>query len=736
MKYLCAAACVVLSVAAGIAVPVVSEAFGVVTAQVSTVPEAPRILLDTAYVPPTGTTITLRAGDSLQAALDSAQPGDEIVLEAGAVFTGNFTLAGKPGSRWITIRSSNMSGITASGVRVAPSNASSMPKIITPNSSPVLTARAGSTTSAEAHHYRFMGVEFRAVSNIVNLIKLGDTGAAQCRLDQVPHDLIFDRCYIHGGAALALRRGIAMNSAGTAIVDSYISDCHEIGADSQAIACWNGPGPFKISNNYLEGAGENVMFGGADPSIPGLIPADIEFRKNQCKKPLSWKIGDPSYAGRPWTVKNLFELKNAQRVLIEGNLFEGVWLEGQTGSAVVIKSVNQDGAAPWSVTQDVEFRNNIVRHVGGALNIQGRAYDQPGGQTKRVSVRNNLFYDVSNSVWNGEGAFLKIAETIDVRVDHNTVIQSGNIIVAYGQPAAGFIFTNNIATNNLYGVKGDSCSTGSGTLNIYFPGCLFRKNAIAGGQLAAYPADNFFPATLDEVGFVDRTASNFRLLIASTLNSAGTDGLDVGANIDAIEAAMAGESPAAPALRTEIVLYASEAAVKSGYWLVTPDVSAAGGVRLANPDFGAPKLDAALTQPFNYFEMTFEAHSGTPYRLWIRGKAQDNSPYNDSVYIQFSGSVDSRGATIYRIGSTSAATVNLEEYLNRRVRGWGWQDNGWGDGVLGPLIYFQASGTQTLRVQLREDGLSIDQIVLSAGVFLNSAPGALKNDITVLPRTD
>jgi hypothetical protein len=144
-----------------------------------------------------------------------------------------------------------MPGITAAGVRVAPSNASSMPKIITPNSSSVLTARAGSATSAEAHHYRFMGVEFRAVSNIVNLIKLGDTGSAQSRLDQVPHDLIFDRCYIHGGTALSLRRGIAMNSARTAIIDSYISDCHEIGADSQAIACWNGPGPFKISNNYL-----------------------------------------------------------------------------------------------------------------------------------------------------------------------------------------------------------------------------------------------------------------------------------------------------------------------------------------------------------------------------------------------------------------------------------------------------------------------------------------------------
>ena len=76
-----------------------------------------------------------------------------------------------------------------------------------------------------------------------------------------------------------------MNSASTAIVDSYISDIHEVGADSQAICCWNGPGPFKIVNNYLEAAGENVMFGGADPSIAELVPSDIEFRHNHCFKP-------------------------------------------------------------------------------------------------------------------------------------------------------------------------------------------------------------------------------------------------------------------------------------------------------------------------------------------------------------------------------------------------------------------------------------------------------------------
>ena len=93
------------------------------------------------------------------------------------------------------------------------------------------------------------------------------------------------------------RRGIALNGGAMAVVDSYLADFKEVGADSQAICGWNGPGPFKIVNNYLEAAGENVMFGGADPSVRNLVPSDIEIRRNTLTKPLTWRIGDPDYAG-------------------------------------------------------------------------------------------------------------------------------------------------------------------------------------------------------------------------------------------------------------------------------------------------------------------------------------------------------------------------------------------------------------------------------------------------------
>src|SRR5690606_28378953 len=109
-------------------------------------------------------------------------------------------------------------------------------------------------------------------------------------------------------------RCVALNSASTAVIDSWLSECHGKGFDSQAIAGWNGSGPYKIVNNHLAGAGENLMFGGADPSIPNGLPEDIEIRRNHFIKPPEWK--------GVWTVKNLIELKLGRRVLIEGNVFE------------------------------------------------------------------------------------------------------------------------------------------------------------------------------------------------------------------------------------------------------------------------------------------------------------------------------------------------------------------------------------------------------------------------------
>ncbi|MGH9802030.1 MAG: hypothetical protein ACRD82_16835, partial [Blastocatellia bacterium] len=398
-------------------------------------------------------------------------------------------------------------------------------------------------TSEGAHYYRLIGLEIGVIVEeeySSNIVRFGDGASLQNSPDVVPHDLIIDRCYIHGNKSGNASRAIALNSARTSVIDSYISEIHGVGFDTQAISGWNGPGPYKIVNNYLEASGENILFGGADPYIAGLIPSDIELRGNHFFKPLRWRVGSPEYEGIHWSVKNLLELKNAQRILIEGNVFENNWGDGQSGFAIVFKSVNQDGAAPWSVTRDVTFINNVVRNSAAGLNLLGRDSLQPGDLMRRVLIRNNFWENIDGERWGGStGIFLQVSDTPDVIVDHNTVLHTGHVISAYGLPGPNFVYTNNVSAHNEFGVKGDGEGVGNDTIKQYMPGAIFIRNVLAGGQSDNYPANNFFPAFLNEVKFVNPPDGVYRLAVTSPYARAGVDGKDLGCDFDALGKAMA-----------------------------------------------------------------------------------------------------------------------------------------------------------------------------------------------------
>lgn len=191
-----------------------------------------------------------------------------------------------------------------------------------------------------------------------------------------------------------------------------------------------------------------------------------------------------------------------------------------------------------------------------------------------------------------------------------------------------------------------------------------------------------------------------------------------------------GSASAQAAPLPDVVLYASTAPVRAGAWTVVSDPTAAGSAALRNPDGGAAKLAAPLASPPTYVELTFEAVAGQPYHLWLRGKAQGNSWANDSVYVQFSDAVS--GTTpAFGIGTSSGISVSIEDCSGCGVAGWGWQDSTYGG--LAPNIVFGTSNTHTIRIQPREDGLTIDQVVLSPSTYLSLAPGALKNDNTIVP---
>jgi hypothetical protein len=184
---------------------------------------------------------------------------------------------------------------------------------------------------------------------------------------------------------------------------------------------------------------------------------------------------------------------------------------------------------------------------------------------------------------------------------------------------------------------------------------------------------------------------------------------------------------------SEIVLYSSDVTNRVGAWTQVSDATAAGGALVRHADAGYANTANALANPLHYFEAQFEASAGTRYRVWVRMRAKDNSKWNDSVFVQFSDSVNSSGSAIYRIGTTSAITENLWTCADCQTFGWGWSRHAYWLSDTGE-VRFQNSGTHTIRIQTREDGVDVDQIVISPATYLTAAPGPVSNDNTIVPK--
>jgi hypothetical protein len=479
-------------------------------------------------LPPTAAaaTIVVPDGGDLQGALARAQPGDTVELAAGATFVGNFTLPAKAGGGGvITVRSASSSELPSEGGRIDPRHAPHLAKLRSPNALPALQ------TSPGAHHWRIQLLELLAnAGGAGDIVTLGDGSSAQSSLAQVPHDLTIDRCYIHGDPAAGQKRGIALNSARTTISNSYIADIKAVGQDSQAIMAWNGPGPFTIANNYLEAAGENLLVGGADPSIPDLVPSDIEIVGNTLSRPVDWR-------GSRWQVKNILELKNARRVTISANVLENNWQAAQNGFAVLFTVRNQDGRCTWCQVEEVVFERNLVRHSAAGIAILGVDSNARSNQTRAITIRNNLFVDIDMR-WGGNGYFLQLTDgPRDITVDHNTIIQDEayGIIQVEGPQILGLVFTNNVVRHGQYGIIGRDHAPGNDTISAFFPAAQIVGNVIADADPGRYPRGNRFPSFAEfKSQFIAYDDGDFRLKPASPWTASSTDGVLPGANLSTV----------------------------------------------------------------------------------------------------------------------------------------------------------------------------------------------------------
>jgi hypothetical protein len=192
---------------------------------------------------------------------------------------------------------------------------------------------------------------------------------------------------------------------------------------------------------------------------------------------------------------------------------------------------------------------------------------------------------------------------------------------------------------------------------------------------------------------------------------------------------------AAPPPPTDIVIYASDIppGALHGSWTTASDPTSPDGVKLVTPDNGFASTSVPLAAPTHYIDVTFTAQAATPYTLWLRIQALNNSKFNDSLWVQFSDA-RANGTPIYPIGTTSGLDVNLAtDAAAGSLNGWGWQNGAYW--LSQPTtVQFATSGTHTLRIQLREDGVQLDQIVLSPTTYLNGSPGAVTNDSTIVPK--
>ena len=483
--------------------------------------------------------INVPPGGDLQGALNAAQPGDTITLAAGATYTGNFRLASNPGPAWITIQSSGVGSLPA-GSRVSPSQAGSMAKIVTPNSA------AGLQMTTGANFYHIIGIEVTSLpgSYVQDLVQV--SFAIEGSVDQLPHDIDFDRDYIHADAGSGGKRGIALNGGTTTVQNSYFSGFWSTWQDTQALAGWNGPGPYTITNNYLEAGTEIVSFGGATTSISGVIPSNITIRNNLLSRPLSWMAGSANYAGIPVLVKNEIELKNAQNVTIDSNTFENNWVGAdQRGFALVFNVRTEWGQVPWAVVNNVTVTNNLFRHSAAGFVITGYDDANGTGSSSNFVIRNNTWQDISGN-WGGDGRWAQlILNAKNVTIDHNTVFQTGLIAIFDSGQEYNVNFTNNIMMRG-WDVAGDGAGYGASALSAYNVGGIFTNNVLIGSSQVTYPGTNFFPSSIDQVGFNNYGGGDYSLSASSPYKNAGTDGKDIGVVSQTVSVASLQPPPSNP----------------------------------------------------------------------------------------------------------------------------------------------------------------------------------------------
>lgn len=540
--------------------------------------------------------ISIASGGDVVSAIKAASCGDTIQLQEGA----SFTLKGDPvfpskgcdSKHWITIRTSAPnSALPPEHVRINPSYAgvaslSGRPTYSGPDKNVMAKLIVTGGFIQIGDQYRLIGLE---------ITRPHDGKWYNALVGLAGSHIILDRNWIHGDPT-ADTTHLVETLAGAdhvAIINSYMTDAH---CKASPATCsdaqdWSdgGHGTFmKAYNNFMEASGQSILFGGAAAVI---ITSDIEIRLNHMFKPLTWNPLDKKFIGTKFTVKNNFELKEGQRILVEGNIMENTWGGfTQVGANILVTPKNQSGSngknlCPICFVSDVTLRYNYIRHGAQGLQIANGLSDNGGWSLggHNYSIHDLVFdgmqysecYQCANFLNELDSEYKSdtpppAAEVLhDVTLNHITVVNTG--FLAGGKIATGFmamngppagnktatpridniLLTNSIAdagTSGAYPTGGgsDDCAVGEKTIADMVAACWTGASGFTANLLVTdyetstlvFPTGNFTTSAWSKVGFVNFNSGDsgdYHLQQSSEYHDAGTDGKDLGANIDAVD---------------------------------------------------------------------------------------------------------------------------------------------------------------------------------------------------------
>jgi len=356
----------------------------------------------------TGTTIAISDPQLLQSTID-AHLGDPpnspvtFLLPPGVypwIYLRPRTTVDPRASALLTIKSTG--AIPSSGVRIGPTASAQCARFDGAINNPSYSNIWSSTGSYPlyappgTHNWQFIGCEF-----LYNAA-LASGGRSLCEIGNdsetdplnAPNNLTFDRCLINipEGAGFSVRKGITTNCAAITVKNCYIAGV-KYNSDTCAVGGWNGPGPFTIDNNYLSSSSQVIFFGGADCRGIPMQPGNLTLTRNYMTK-------NPAWRGVWLSSKNIVELKNMLGATVTGNLMENSWNgnPGQNGRVFTISPRNQGNTNPYAQVRDVLVEYNVLRNGGQAFDVMGYDYTNGSAITTNVTIRNNLAYNIGNTI--------------------------------------------------------------------------------------------------------------------------------------------------------------------------------------------------------------------------------------------------------------------------------------------------------------------------------------------------